>query len=162
MREVLSFVRAYDAYFLLGLTALGLILVICILSLSAKMGKIMRRRSAQGTEGGLEGVMNLLTDQSNALSSLQRRFDEIAVKQEEAGNALPGCLRNVGMVRFNAFDDVGGEQSFALALLDAKKNGVVISSLYGRQESRLYAKNVVNGEGERAFSDEERRALESA
>ncbi len=66
------------------------------------------------------------------------------------------------MVKFDAFEDVGGEQSFVAALLDSSKNGIVLSSLYGRQESRLYAKGIVNGEGDRALSDEERRALDKA
>jgi hypothetical protein len=66
------------------------------------------------------------------------------------------------VVRFNAFDDIGGEQSFAVALLDANGNGVVLSSLYGRQDSRLYAKTIAGGEPDRPLSSEEKRALDQA
>jgi hypothetical protein len=72
------------------------------------------------------------------------------------------CLKKVGIVRYNAFDDVGGEQSFAVALLDSDANGVVISGLYGRQDSRVYAKAIYKGQGERPLSDEEQQALGKA
>ena len=71
-------------------------------------------------------------------------------------------MQKIGVVRFNAFDDVGGEQSFALAILDSNKTGVVVSSLYGRQDARLYAKAIVDGQGDRQLSDEERSALDQA
>jgi hypothetical protein len=83
-------------------------------------------------------------------------------KQAELAGELDCCVKRMGIVRFNAFDDVGGEQSFALALLNAERDGVVVSSLYGRQDARLYAKSIVKGEGERPLSDEERRAVDKA
>ena len=66
-------------------------------------------------------------------------------------SALTWCVQRVGMARFDAFDDVGGEQSFALALLDANNTGVVVTSLYGRQDCRVYIKGINKGEGERVF-----------
>jgi hypothetical protein len=65
-----------------------------------------------------------------------------------------------GLVRFNPYDDTGGNQSFVLALLDEENNGVVISSLHGRDRTRIYAKPVILGKGtDYELSDEEKEAL---
>jgi len=163
MREVLSFVRAQDAYFLLGLSAMVLLLLICNLSLSRRLTKSTRAsRTNRIAEGHIGDIAQCLTDHSDALSNIDTKLDSIVAKQAELAAELDHCVKRVGIVRFNAFDDVGGEQSFALALLNAKRDGVVVSSLYGRQDARLYAKSIVKGEGERPLSDEERRAVDKA
>jgi len=72
------------------------------------------------------------------------------------------CLQHVGLVRFDAFRDVGGKQSFALALLDADHNGVLVTGLFGRDEGRTYAKPLHGGTSEVALTDEEKSALKQA
>lgn len=68
----------------------------------------------------------------------------------------------MGLVRFNPFEDTGGNQSFALALLDAHGDGVIVSSLHARNMTRVYAKAVVGGTSDAALSDEESQALRIA
>jgi hypothetical protein len=63
------------------------------------------------------------------------------------------------MVRYNAFPDTGSDQSFSVAMLDADGNGLVLSSLYGRTETRTYAKPVQGGKSTYPLSDEETAAL---
>lgn len=162
MREVTEFLRANDAYVLLGLSVLSLVLIICTASMYRKLARISRRRGAKLEEGRIGDIVDCLTDQSGALSSLQARIEEIRAEQSEQARTLAQCLKNVGIVRYNAFDDVGGEQSFAVVLLDSEHNGVALSSLYGRQDSRVYAKAVHGGQGERPLSDEEQKALAKA
>lgn len=162
MREVADFLKANDAYFLLGLSALSLILLICTVTMFRKLARIGRRRNVRLEDGRLGDIIDCLNDQSSVLSSLQTQLEDVRTKQSEHGQALVPCLSNVGVVRFNAFDDVGGDQSFAVVLLDSDKNGVAFSSLYGRQDSRIYAKAIYNGEGERPLSAEEQQALAKA
>jgi hypothetical protein len=162
MREVADFLKANDAYFLLGLSALSLILIICTASMSRRLTQISRRRNARLEDGRLGDIIDCLNDQSQALSSVQTQLEEVRIKQSEHGQAIVPCLSNIGIVRFNAFDDVGGDQSFAVVLLDSDRNGVAFSSLYGRQDSRIYAKAIYNGEGERPLSAEEQQALAKA
>lgn len=72
-------------------------------------------------------------------------------------------IQKTGIVRFNPFQDTGGDQSFVLALLDAENNGLVISSLHSRERTRIYAKPVRDGQaGEYPFSDEEKEAIRRA
>lgn len=71
-------------------------------------------------------------------------------------------FQKIGFIRFNPFADTGGDQSFALCLLDADDNGFVISSLYGREGTRMYAKAVERGVPKQVISDEEKAVLEHA
>lgn len=70
--------------------------------------------------------------------------------------------RYVGLVRFDAFEDVGGLQSFALAVMDDRGDGAVLSSIVGRDVCRVFAKPLVGGRSERELSGEERRAIRDA
>jgi hypothetical protein len=66
------------------------------------------------------------------------------------------------VLRYNPFDNVGGDQSFSIALLDANNNGFVITSLYAREGTRVFAKPIKNGESEFPLSEEEKEAINRA
>jgi len=162
MREVFDFLRAHDAHFLLGLSALTLILLIYSISTARKLSKLRKRYSTKLMDGSVGEIVDCLAQQTRAITEIENRLDEIGAKQAEQAVAIAGCVQKMGMVRFDAFEDVGGEQSFAVVLLDGNGSGVAMSSLYGRQDSRLYAKGITNGEGDRELSGEEQAALNDA
>lgn len=91
-------------------------------------------------------------------------------KQHELGELIETLrqeglmhMQHVGLVRFNPFSDTGGDQSFSLALLDGHHNGIVISSLHARAETRLFVKPVRNGKANGyELSAEEQRAIHEA
>ncbi len=89
------------------------------------------------------------------LQELRRR---IAAVESRAGRAL----QHVGFVRFNAFPDVGSELSFALAMVDGRGDGFIVSSIYSREEVRTYAKAVRSFTADKEVSSEERAALGQA
>ena len=163
MQEAISFIRAQDACFLVGLSAVCLFLLLYNISISRRLNRLVRaRKNSRIADGHAEDIAQRLTEHSDALSGLDTRLEKLAAKQAELDSELDRCLKSVGIVRFNAFEDVGGEQSFALAVLDEQRNGVIVSGLYGRQDSRLYVKEIVSGKGERPLSDEELNALQKA
>ncbi len=73
-----------------------------------------------------------------------------------------GALRNVALVRYDAFSEMSGRLSFSLALLDSKGDGVTISAIAGASDTRVYAKGVNDGKGEHDLSPEEQQAVSSA
>ena len=104
-----------------------------------------------------------------AVDALSLRLTEAAacterltarVERAEAGTTR--AVQGIGLVRFRAFQDTGGDQSFALALADAEGNGVVVSALYGRDKTRIYAKPVEGWQSSKALAEEEERALTKA
>ncbi len=75
---------------------------------------------------------------------------------------LPECIQRANMIRYDAFEDVGGQQSFAIALLDGRGDGIVLTSVYSRMEIRVYAKAIRNGRSSHPLSEEETRVLKDA
>ncbi|HLF70508.1 MAG TPA: DUF4446 family protein [Actinomycetota bacterium] len=105
----------------------------------------------------------------DAVSTYLERVDTIrgdlaheARRIEEVFAILGRSARNLGVVRYDAFEDMGGKMSFSAALLDDHASGVVITSINARSESRVYAKVLLNGDSEHNLSDEERRAIQEA
>ncbi len=72
---------------------------------------------------------------------------------------LEGCFKGIGMVKYNAFEDIGGNQSYSICILTGEKNGFMLTNLVGRNSTRGYAIEVKNGEPERELGDEETEAL---
>ncbi len=93
------------------------------------------------------------------LEALRAHVD--ATTAERAAEA-PGALRNVALVRYDAFSEMSGRMSFSLALLDEKGDGVTISAIAGSGDTRVYAKGVAAGKGEHDLSPEEQQAVSSA
>lgn len=83
---------------------------------------------------------------------------EVAALKAESGDAL----RQLAVVRYDAFGDMGGHLSWSLAVLDDGGNGVVLTSIHGRSEARTYAKNVAGWTSEQQLSPEEQEAIEHA
>jgi len=110
-------------------------------------------------QGNLEqGLLAL----AHRVKKLEQDYVAEAQKLNEVDSRLLKSIQRVGMVRFNAFSDVGGEMSFVIALLDDEGNGVTVSSLYGRAEARVYAKAIVKGESASALGAEEIKAIAQA
>lgn len=80
--------------------------------------------------------------------------------KSKGSNTINTSNTKIGLVRFNPFDDIGGDQSFILSLLDNTNSGVIITSLHNRSTTRVYAKPVLNGEGDNVtLSKEEKTAI---
>ncbi len=139
---------------LLALAGAGLLL--------ARQQRLHRlyRRLMTGTSGAnLEAILNdYLTrvqqtaDQIEAVDRLARRLEKAAYFS----------LQHLGVVRFNPFSDTGGDQSFAIALVDGHGNGVVLSSLHARDVTRVYAKPLQKWESTYPLTDEEKQAIARA
>lgn len=94
--------------------------------------------------------------------AVSRELDELSARSAVLEASGRRAIQRVGLVRFNPFEDTGGNQSFALALIDASGSGVVVSSLHSRTGTRLYAKAVTESRSDGALSAEEQEALRQA
>ena len=117
-------------------------------------------------------AMAEMYDNAGARESLSRLLEgvdenrEFVKKQSEQIAAIAAGLedfyRGMGLVRYNAFDDIGGNQSYSLCLLTPKKNGFILSNLVGRNSARGYSIEVKSGAPSRELSDEEGKSLQEA
>lgn len=93
---------------------------------------------------------------------ISERIEGLSAGINEVRSTAETSVRKVGLVRYNPFSGMGGDQSFSIALLDSKDNGFIITSLFSREGTRVYAKPVKNGQSEYQLSDEEKEAIEKA
>ena len=96
------------------------------------------------------------------LKDILERLKKLEKVHEKNSYELGKSLQKIGLVRFNPFKEIGGDQSFSIAVLDASNNGFVITSHYGRDSNRVYAKPVGNGKSSYSLSKEEQGAVNKA
>lgn len=131
-------------------------------STNVRLNRMVRhyRNLAAGVEGQpLDQLLQRILDRADIEQATLRELEE---RITVLGVRVGGHLQNVGLVRYNAFDDTGGDHSFALALLDAQGNGALINGLYHRNVSRVYAKPVQQWKSTYSLSDEERESIRKA
>lgn len=141
---------------------LVLVLLLWNIVLTVKFGGLKKRfrRLAQGSsKENLEQILEKLFSRMEALDESQREVSALAKEMRTRVREQKG---NLGIVRFCAFEQEGSDLSFSLALVDEAGSGMVITSIYGRHESRVYAKPVEAGHSSYTLSEEEQQALEAA
>ena len=146
----------------LALVAALIALAVMVVALARRTRRLDARLRllTRGDEGGdLEDVLGSHLDRVHVLG---REVERLVARTGRLESAVPRAFQRVGLVRFNPFEDTGGNQSFALALLDAEGNGWVLSSLHARSGTRVYAKAVHEGRSDGALSDEEAAAIKQA
>ncbi len=89
-----------------------------------------------------------------------KEIKEIKTDIEVFKSISKSNIQKVGLVKFNPFNETGGDHSFSLALLDGNKNGIIITSLHTRERTRLYVKDVSSGKAKIELSEEEKKALQ--
>lgn len=145
--------------------ALSLLLgvgAVWVFDLQARLRRVERRHQNlfSGEEDpSLAAAMERLIDR---LSKINARTERLVVRMEQADRTLTRCVQGVGFMRYSAFEDTGGDQSFSVAMVDGHGDGVVVSALYGRDRTRVYAKPVENWTSSRTLATEEEHALSEA
>ncbi|HZD80953.1 MAG TPA: DUF4446 family protein [Actinomycetota bacterium] len=138
----------------LGLSALTL--------LFSALGSGRRARESKGPIQMDEVLRGVLEGQAARIQRLESAARALNSTDKQQQGLIEGAVRHVGLVRYDAFEDVGGRLSFSCALLDDHGNGVVMTSINGRQDTRVYAKPLTQGQSSYNLSVEEEEAIRQA
>jgi len=147
---------------LLVLGAAAVVLAATSLYLLARVRRLSRSWPTDFSTERATELARTLGDCQTGIKDAIERLDALSSKLDRVSDQQLLCVQRVGFIRFDAFEDVGGEQSFSLALLDANNSGVVLSNIYSRSDSRLYAKRVAAGSASHTLSREEEEAVRQA
>ncbi len=148
MEQNLIFIVGFFIIIVFGLMAM-------IFKLNKRITKLLEGKDAKSLEDTLVHIINEI----KRMNSVQENT-ELIIK--DINKRLKTSLTGVGVVRFNPFTNSGGNQSFAIALLDEHGNGVIISTLYGREKTSIFAKPISKYKSEFELTKEEAEALEKA
>jgi hypothetical protein len=150
---------------LLVYVAFGLIFVLlaAVLALAVRL-RAVRRTYARLLSGGGPGedILTAVARQVEAVDRLRGKLNLIGRETAQLRQRVSTLVRTVGFTRYDAFPDVGGHLSYSAAFLDEAGDGVVLSAINGRSETRSYAKPVRAGRSDHNLSDEERAAIAMA
>ena len=144
------------------LAAISVVLSLAALLLTVGRSWMARRDGAKWSVPSDERLDVLVEAHSRAIQRLEKAMGQLATGEKRLAERMQGTVQHVGVVRFDAFEDMGGRLSFSAALLDDKGDGVVITSINGRQDTRCYAKQVRNGTSIHNLSEEEEQAIREA
>jgi hypothetical protein len=154
-----------------GIVAIaGCAVAVIALALTVRLLLAVRRlRAAQRAVLGEHGERDLVGHAAHleeGFRTLQAYVEDVATRLDTrvgiAEERLDGAIAYHGLVRYDAYNEMSGRQSTSIALLDTHRSGVVLSSIHHREQARLYAKLIRNGEGELQLSPEEAEAVRQA
>jgi hypothetical protein len=146
----------------LGLGAAVVLLAIWVALLQRSEATLRRRLRRVLPDGEATSLDQVLDEHAKRIETLGQRLDALNKLHHELEEITQRTIQKVGVVRYNPFSDAGGDQSFAIALLDSLGNGIVVSSLHSRTETRVFAKPVQSGRSRYPLSDEEQDAIRKA
>lgn len=142
--------------------SVALVALLIVGLLAFRLRRIRRQLVVARGDGRDVDIIGALGAARKQLDGLDRRIDAVVVGLEEQAEMRRLALQRFGLVRYDAFEEMGGQLSFSAAFLDDRGDGIVITSINGRTETRTYAKPIRNLESDHNLSDEERRAISMA
>jgi hypothetical protein len=142
-----------------------LVLIALALSLLSLLFSAMnpgRRNEPKGPIQLDDALRGILEGQARSIQRLETVIRSLNGTDQRQEQLIEGAVRHVGLLRYDAFEDVGGRLSFSCALLDDHGSGVVVTSINGRQDTRVYAKPIAEGKSQYNLSVEEEEAIRQA
>ena len=143
----------YIVWGIAGAWLLGLTIVFVLIL--RFFNRLVKKSKKGDLKKVLEKVLSVETGNTKAINMLGKEIDNL----KEDGMFH---VQKVGLIRFNPFQETGGDHSFSIALLDGKDTGVVLTGLHTRERTRVYAKSIKRGKSEHELSNEEKKAFTKA
>lgn len=159
MLEQVNLVLSHNLVIVLGtITAIVFILLGWIVCLKNKVRKLQEKYDFF-TKSETVNIDGLLVKTLTELESNKMELTHLQEKYIALHEQVQGCLQHVKVNRYDAFDAMGGEMSYSILLSNAKDEGIILTSIYGRTESRCYAKDIKNGKSKYPLAEEEKELL---
>lgn len=162
--EIMKFVMENLIYIVGSLVVSVAIMYVIVVSLFMNVSHLKKRYKEMmtGDETGAS-FENMLLEHIKKTDKALEENEQLRIKNKQIDELLQTAVTRVGVVRFRAFEDMGSDLSYAVALLDSDNNGVVLSSIFGRDDSRSYVKPIENGKCTKyTLTNEEEEAIRQA
>lgn len=149
-------------FIVIGMAVIMLIMLIILINQAMKLSYMKKRykKMMSGVDGA--NLERLLMGHIDEVKHVVEENQRIDAENHRIDELLQTAITRVGVVRFSAFKDMGSDLSYAVALLDSHNNGVVLSSIFGREDSRSYVKPIEAGQSTYTMTEEESQALREA
>ena len=151
----------FQAWMLIFIVPFLILFIYCIL-LHVKLNTLSKKyKYFMDGENGVN-IERKLAVEVKEIREATASLDDLFARQEIIQKTQSNTFQKIGFVKYNAFENIGNDSSFALTLLDGNNNGICLSSIYGRNESRVFSKPIYHGRASVALSQEEQDSLNEA
>ncbi len=159
MSELNGLIEEHLALFIGVIMFVVFMLLILMFIQLSKLNKLRRRYEMMMTGSGVENLESLLIDLKMQLDSVEDDHKQQREILDSTVKKLHSVKGHVGLIRYNAFAERGSDLSFSVAIMNDHSDGVVLTSIYNRDNSYIYAKSLEQGESKHALSTEEKEAI---
>lgn len=162
MSSLLESLQSHSGILMVLLLVVVVILLICVFNLSLGLNRLNRKYTLfmKGKDG--QSLERLFKRKFDLIEKLVRSTDDNGEEIEKIWKVMDKSLNKYGIVKYDAFEDMGGKLSFVLAMLDKNNTGFLLTAIHSRENCFLYIKEIVNGESYVVLSEEEVEALRQA
>jgi hypothetical protein len=162
MDSILNILNDFQPYIIIGLAVVVIILLIIVLVLLKSINSLEKRyrRFMRGVNN--KNIEDLVIGYLDKIDDVKKNSEELKNVYSDLDARIRGCIQKTAILRYRAFEDVGSDLSFSLALLDSNNSGSIITGIYGRNESTTYAKPIDKGISRYDLSEEEQQVLDEA
>ena len=142
----------------------GAVAALSLVAVALVWRGLSRLRVAQSVllGGERKDLVDFAVSLQGRIDDLHRVVDEVAAGLSRVDRRVDGAIMNTAVVRYDAYEDTGGQQSASFAFLDATRTGTVVTAIQGRDYARIYVKDLDRGKAVLALSPEEQQAVERA
>lgn len=162
MSELNELIMEQLHWFIVGMIAMILILWLAVMIQGSKLRKMRRKYDAMMSGTGVEDLETLLLNLKIQMDAIEEEQGNHRSHLDHVIQTLKGVKSKTGIVRYNAFGERGNDLSFSIAIVSEKGDGFVLTGLYNRENSFVYAKPLQNGESQHSLSPEEKEAINLA
>lgn len=162
MEYIIDIINNNQIFIIFGLVVVIVIMFFIIIMNKVEISRLEKRykKLMKGSSGkNIEEMIIEYNEKVEDALEVAKNIEEI---YKNVDDRLKKCVQRVGIVRYRAFDDVGSDLSFSIALLDENNAGVVVTGIYGRNECTTFAKPIENGISKYDLSEEEKLAIKNA
>ncbi|ASW44408.1 DUF4446 family protein [Clostridium isatidis] len=162
MENILNIINEYSSFIIIGLLIITILLFIVVISLYSSVNKLEKkyRRLMRGSNN--KNLEELIASKLEEIDKSMKASEEALNKYEDLKEEMKSCVNKIAIMRYKAFEDVGSDLSFSIAILDSYNDGIILTGIYSRQDSRTYAKPVDKGISRYELSEEETYVLNEA
>ena len=162
MEEIIKIINEFAPYIIICLTAFVILLLILVVVLFRSLSKVESkyRKVTRGVNN--KNLEEIVVEYLNKVEESKKISEDIKSLYGDMDSRIKECIQKVSVIRYKAFEDVGSDLSFSVAMLDENNDGILLTGIFGRNESTTYAKPIEKGISRYDLSEEEEEALNNA
>jgi hypothetical protein len=162
MDSIINIINEYSVFIIMGLSVITLLLFIISIILFSSVKKLEKKYKKMMRGVNNKNLEKALNDNLDNIEKALNKSEEAISECKNISDKLKGCVNKVAIMRYKAFEDVGSDLSFSIAILDSYNDGVIITGIYSRHDSTTYAKPIDKGISRYELSEEELHVLNEA